>query len=144
MKNKKGFSLVELAIGLAVITILILAVSVSAGIRDNARIQSASTSVRTLRTAAENYLSNGSLNYAGISVVNLQTANLLPASFSPTNTNPWGGSYAIAPNSSDNTHFDIALTSLNQTQANKLTSFFSNNATSSNYDASKLTWSVTF
>lgn len=144
MDRKNGFSLVELAIGLAVITILILAVSISAGLRDNARIQSASTSIRTLRTAAENYLSNGNLNYAGISVTNLQTANLLPANFNPTSTNPWGGNFSIAPNTVDNTHFDIALTGLNQAQATKLTTYFSNNATNTAYDASKTTWTVTF
>ncbi len=144
MNNKKGFSLVELAIGLAVITILILAISVSAGIRDNARVQSAANSIRTLRSAAENYLSNGNLNYSSISIANLQTANLLPGGFSATSTNPFGGNFSIASNVSDNTRFDISLTSLNQTQANKLAIYFSNNATSSMFDSSKNSWTVTF
>ncbi|MBF0490610.1 MAG: type II secretion system protein [Candidatus Omnitrophica bacterium] len=144
MNNKKGFSLVELAIGLAVVTILILAVSVSAGIRDNARIQSAATTIRTLRTAAENYLSNGNLNYAGMSLSTLQTANLLPTNFSATGTNPWGGNFSIVPNSADNTKVDIALTALNQTQSTKLTNYFNNNASSIAYDAAKTTWTVTF
>ncbi|MBI3601868.1 MAG: type II secretion system protein [Candidatus Omnitrophica bacterium] len=144
MNNKKGFSLVELAIGLAVITVLVLAISVSAGIRDNARVQSAVDSVHALRSAAENYLSTGSLDYSNITIAVLQTANLLPANFNPTKSNPWGGDFSIGPNTADNTHFDIALTGLNQTQATKLTRYFNNSASSSTYDAIKTTWTVTF
>jgi len=143
-KNNQGFSLVELAIGLAVITILILGISVSAGIRDNARVQAAANSIQTLRVAAENYLSNGNLSYANLNVTALQTAKLLPANFSAVKTNPWGGDFAIAANAGDNTHFDVVLTSLTQVQADKLASYFNNNATSSAYDASKSSWSVTF
>ena len=144
MNNKKGFSLVELAISLAVITVLILAISVSAGIRDNARAQSAADSVNTLRSAAENYLSSGNLNYANVTIAALQTVNLLPANFNPAQSNPWGGSFSIGPNSTDNTRFDIALTGLTQAQANKLTSYFNNSASALSYDSAKTIWTVTF
>jgi hypothetical protein len=112
--------------------------------RDNARIQSATTSIRTLRTATENYLSNGNLNYTGISVTTLQTANLLPTNFTPTGSNPWGGNFTVGPNAADSTHVDISLTSLSQAQATKLTNYFSNNATSIVYDGAKSAWTVTF
>lgn len=144
MKNNKGFSLVELAIGLAVLTILILAITVSAGIRDNARVQSAGGSIQSLRSAAENFLSNGNLNYANLSFTNLQGANLLPAGFTPASTNPWGGDYVIAPNASDNTRFDIAMTAIPTAHAAKLTNYFSNSASATAYDASQSTWTVTF
>ena len=144
MNNNRGFSLVELAIGLAVITILILAVSVASGIRDNARIQSAANSIQTLRSAAENFVTNGNLNYANLTVAALQTANLLPAGFDASASNPWGGSFSVGPNASDNTRFDIALSSLHQTQAAKLSGYFQNSAGASNYDATQTTWTVTF
>lgn len=144
MKHKQGFSLVELAIGLAVITILILAISVSAGIRDNARVQSAANSIQSLRAAAENYLSNGNLNYSGMSIDVLKDANLLPASFNAANANPWGGGFSIIPNASDATRFDIVLTSLNQPQADKLTNYFNNSAAAASYDSASTSWSVTF
>ncbi len=143
MNNKKGFTLVELAIGLAVITILILAISVSAGIRDNARLQSAANSVRSIRSAAENYLSNGNLNYANLTFTALQTANLLPASFVAAKSNPWGGDFALEPNAADNTRFDVGLTGINAAQAAKLTSYF-NNSGSSAYDSTKNIWTATF
>ena len=143
MNNKGGFSLVELAIGLAVVTILILGISVSAGIRDNARLQSAANSIYSIRSAAENYLSNGNLSYANLTFAALKTANLLPSSFSATSSNPWGGNFTLGPNGSDNSHFDIALTSINASQATKLTSYFNNNANSS-YDSANNTWTATF
>jgi prepilin-type N-terminal cleavage/methylation domain-containing protein len=144
MKNNNGFSLVELAIAIAVITILILAIAASAGMRDNARIQSASNSVQTLRSAAENYLSGGQLDYTGMDIEALKTAQLLPTAFSGTSSNSFGGNFSIGPDASDATHFQIALSALNQSQANKLTSIFQNNATSSSYDATNKIWAVIF
>ena len=143
MNNKRGFSLVELAIGLAVVTILILGVSVSAGIRDNARLQSAATSVKSIRCAAENYLTNGNLDYSNLTVAELKKVNLLPGNFDPTKSNPWGGSFTVGPNTADKTRFDIALGSLNQSQADKLTAYFQNSGDSS-YDPTNTIWTVTF
>ncbi len=143
MNNKKGFSLVELAIGLAVITVLILAISVSAGIRDNARVQSAADSVHALRSAAENYVSSEHLNYANITITALHKDNLLPARFNPSKSNPWGGNFSIGP-SADNTHFDIALTGLNQAQNDKLKTYFNNSASNWSYDSTTTACTVAF
>lgn len=144
--NKKGFSLVELAIGLAVITILILAISASAGIRDSARVQAAANSIETLRSAVENYIvTTGSMDYSGLSVSALQTNNLLPKNFSATNSNPWGGSFSVVPNTTDSTHFDVALGGVNQGAATKLIAYFQNQASSTpTYDAKSSTWTATF
>ena len=117
MNNKKGFSLVELAIGLAVVTTLIVAVSVSSGRRDSAKVQSAANSVRTLRTAAENYIANGSLNYSSVSISELQKNNLLPASFSGIASNPWGGDFSVTVNGSDSRKYDITLTAISKIQS---------------------------
>jgi prepilin-type N-terminal cleavage/methylation domain-containing protein len=143
-KKKQGFSLVELAIGLAVITVLILAVSISSGVRDNARVQSAANSVQTLRSAAENYLVTGKLNYSGLTVDALKTAKLLPDNFVPAKTNPWGGDFNITPNGSNNTRFDITLSALNKIDAEKLTFYFNNSASSLIFDESKNIWVATF
>ena len=144
MNNKGGFSLVELAIGLAVITVLILAISLSSGIRENARVQSAAQSVDTLRSASEGYLAAGNSNYASLTVARLQLNNLLPSTFSGTSTNPWGGNFTLVPNAaSSNTKVDIALTSVPQAEATKLTTYFNNNATTG-YDATSKTWTATF
>lgn len=144
--DKKGFSLVELAIGLAVITILILAISASAGIRDNARVQAAANSIETLRSAAENYIvSTGEMDYSSLTVAALQANNLLSANFDATKSNPWGGSFSVAPNAANSTHFDIALGGLNQAAGDKLISYFKNHAYSTpTYDPKKTTWIATF
>ena len=126
------------------ITILILAIVASAGIRDNARIQAAANSIQTLRSAAENYLSNGNLNYSNLNISALQAANLLPTAFDPSGSNPFGGDFSIGPDSTDNTHFQISLSALNQAHADKLTGFFNNSASSSNYNVSQRVWTVIF
>lgn len=143
-KRNSGFSLVELAIGLAVITVLILAVSMSSGIRDTARVQSAANSVQALRAAAENYLAGGKTSYTGISVDVLKTAKLLPTNFTNAKANPWGGDFTLAANSSSATRLDISLSALAQEDADKLTAYFNNSANSATYDTSNSTWVVTF
>jgi prepilin-type N-terminal cleavage/methylation domain-containing protein len=142
--KQNGFSLVELAIGLAVVSVLILAISLSSGIRDNARVQSAANSIQTMRSAAEGYLASGRLNYTGVNVATLKTNNLLPTNFNATNSNPWGGSFTVAPDAASPTRFNIALSSVPTTDAPKLTAFFNNLASSTSYDAGSKQWAVTF
>ncbi len=141
--NQKGFSLVELAIGLAVVAILILAVSMSSGIQDNARVQSAANSVQSLRSAAENYLVSGKVNYTGISLDALKTSKFLPDNFNAIGTNPWGGNFILDPNS-DTTRYDISLSGLKQQDADKLAAYFASSASKTVFDASAGTWTVTF
>ena len=143
-KNNKGFSLVELAIGLAVITVLILAVSMSSGIRDTARQQSAVDSVQALRSASESYLASGKLNYASVSFTELKNGNFLPANFNASGTNPWGGNFTLGVNSSNNTRVDITLTSVASADNTKLTTFFNNIALNTSYDTTGKTWTATF
>ncbi len=143
--SNKGFSLVELAIGLAVITVLILSISLSSGIRDNAKVQAASQSVSALRLAAENYLAAGNMNYAGMTIATLKTSNLLPTSFTGTTANPWGGNFTITPNAaSSNTKVDIAMTAVPSADSTKLTNYFTNSTSATAYDATSKTWTATF
>ncbi len=142
--SNRGFSLVELAIGLAVITVLILSISLSSGIRDNAKVQSASQSISALRLAAENYLASGNMNYTGMTIATLKTNNLLPSSFTGTTANPWGGNFSITPNAANNTRVDIALTAVPTAESTKLTNYFTNSSSASTYDATSKTWTATF
>ncbi len=139
-----GFSLVELAIGLAVITVLILTVSLSSGIRENARVQSASQSINSLRNAAENYLAAGNLNYTGMTLAVLKTNNFLPTAFTGTLANPWGGNFTVVPNAANNTRVDIALTAVPAVEGGKLNTYFTNSANVATYDATNKTWTATF
>jgi len=142
MRSKNGFTLIELVLVISIIAILIMAVGLTSGIRDNAKVNSAAQSVRTLRAAAENYIAAGNMTYTGISISGLQTSGYLPAAFSATASNPWGGNYAIAANASDSSKVDISLTSVGSTQATRLSALFANSAASTTY--SSTTWTVTF
>ena len=141
--NNRGFSLIELAIGIAIVAVLIFAVSAGSGIRGNASIQSAAKSVNTLRIAAENYIAAGNLTYAGIDIAALQASDFLPAGFRATGSNSFGGDYAVAANTTP-TLVDVSLTSVDATSAGRLDALFANSANSISYDGGTETWTVTF
>ena len=143
LNNKEGFSLVEMAIVVGIIAILIGVLVGASGMRDNAGIQSASQSVNTLRSAGGNYLAAGNLTYTGISIDKLKTDQYLPAGFTGTASNPWGGDYTVLPNT-DNTKVDIAMTKISATVSTRLTALFKNSANATAYDATNLKWTATF
>ena len=141
MGNKSGFTLIELVLVISIIAILIMAVGLTSGIRDNAKVNSAAQSIRTLRTAAENYIAAGNMTYTGITIAGLQTSGYLPAGFTATGSNPWGGNYLIAVNS-DPGKVDISLTAVTSTAATRLSTLFANSAAATAY--SSTTWTATF
>ncbi len=145
MLNNKGFTLIEIAAVLTIITILLLVVGISTkGMFDNGRVNSAAQSVETLRSASAQYLASGNVTYAGISVATLKTENLLPSNFSGTSSNPYGGNYTVAPDATDNTKVVVTLTAIPGDAGSKLNSFFANKADSINYDVNSKTWTATF
>lgn len=141
MMKKSGFTLIELVLVISIVALLLMAVGVTSGVRENARVHAAAESVKTLRTAAESYIAAGSMTYTGITVAGLQTAGYLPANFSATGSNPWGGNYAIAPNT-DPSRVDISLTSVSATSSTRLSALFANSAQATNYASN--TWTATF
>ncbi len=141
MRNRSGFTLIELVLVISIIALLIMAVGVTSGVRENAKVHSAAESVKALRTAAESYISAGNMTYTGITISGLQTLGYLPAAFSATGSNPWGGNYTIAPNSDAN-KVDISLTGVSSSAAARLSVLFANSAAATNYVSS--TWTITF
>lgn len=141
MMKERGFTLIELVMVISIIAILIMAVGLTSGVRENAKVHSASESVKALRTAAESYIAAGNMTYTGITISGLQTLGYLPASFSATGSNPWGGNYAIAPNTDVN-KVDISLTSVSSSAATRLSALFANSAAATSYASD--TWTITF
>jgi prepilin-type N-terminal cleavage/methylation domain-containing protein len=141
MRNNRGFSLIELVLVISIVAILIMAVGLTSGVRENAKVHSASESVKALRTAAESYIAAGNMTYTGITVSGLQALGYLPASFSATGSNPWGGNYAVAPNT-DTNKVDISLTNVSSPAATRLSVLFANSAAATSYASN--TWTVTF
>lgn len=141
MGNKKGFTLIELVLVISIIALLIMAVGLASGVRENAKIHSAAESVKSLRTAAESYIASGNMTYEGITISGLETAGYLPGSFSATGSNPWGGDYAVVPNTDPN-KVDIFLTQVSESGAVRLSALFANSATQTSYSSG--TWIATF
>ena len=141
MDKKGGFTLIELVLVISIIALLIMAVGLASGVRENAKIHSAAESVKSLRTAAESYIAAGNMTYAGITVSGLQTAGYLPGSFSATGSNPWGGDYAVVPNA-DPSKVDISLTQVSASSAARLSALFANSATATSYATG--TWTAVF
>lgn len=144
MNKRNAFTLLELSIVLAIIGILIVGVvGISSGLRQTAFITEAAQNINALHGSANQYLAIGNTNFTGISITALQTANLLPAGFSGTATNPWGGNYSVAANASDSSKIDIQLTSVPTNAGNKLVTMFGNSAAATPTFSSG-TFTVTF
>ena len=141
MRNKGGFTLIELVLVISIVAVMIMAVGLTSGVRENAKVHSASESVKALRTAAESYIASGNMTYSGITISGLQSLGYLPASFNATGSNPWGGNYVIAPNT-DTGKVDISLTGVGNSAASRLSVLFVNSAASTSYASG--TWTVTF
>jgi len=141
MRNRGGFTLIELVLVISIVALLIMAVGLTSGVRENAKVHSAAESVKALRTAAESYIAAGSMTYTGITVDGLKTSGYLPGSFTATGSNPWGGNYAIAANSNPN-KVDISLTAVSASASTRLSALFANSAAATSYSSE--TWIVTF
>lgn len=141
MRRKRGFTLIELVLVISIVAFLIMAVGLTGGIRENAKVQSAAESVKALRTAAESYLTAGTMVYTGIAIDGLKTSGYLPGSFSAAGSNPWGGDYAIAANS-DPSKVDISLTAVSGSASTRLSALFANSAGATDYSSE--TWTATF
>ena len=142
MRTRNGFTLIELVLVVSIIAVLIMAIGLTGGIMDSAKVNSAAQSVRTLRAAAESYIASGNMTYTGISISGLQTLGYLPATFTATGSNPWGGNYTVAPNASSSSNVDISLTNVASADATRLSSLFANSCQATTY--SSTTWTVTF
>ena len=144
MKDKDGFTIIELIIALVIISVILLVI-VPAGQKatDNSRIANAMASIKAIQTAAVGWANDNGGQYAGITFANL-TNGYLPAQFTATSTNPWNGDYSINVNANDSTMFDIALTNVPIESATKLTTAMTKlSEVVPSYTASSQTWSTT-
>lgn len=142
MRKQSGFTLIELALSISIIALLVMAVQTASGLRENAKVHTAAQSIRTLRAAAESYIAAGSMTFTGMTMDGLKTAGFLPSGFTATGSNPWGGNYAIAPNTADATKVDISLTSVASSAATRLSALFANSASATSVTSG--TWTATF
>lgn len=141
--KKGGFSLIEMMLVMIVIGVLLSVVLSGKGVADTSRVSSSSQSIKALHNSSMSYMTDN-LTYTGVSVASLIAGEYLPTGFDATGSNPFGGNYAVAPNSGDSTQVDISLTNVTAGNATKLNNMFANSSNGTNYDAGSSTWTVTF
>jgi len=144
ISNRRGFSLVELAIALGLVAVLVSVVTAGGGMMAKSRVHREMVAVDAIHIAAQNYLSSQNLTYTGISVAALKTAGLLPANFNPVKSNAYGGDYDVSVNAGDNTRVDISLANVPEAAGEDLSATFKNKTESSTYDKSGKVWKATF
>ena len=110
--NKSGFSMIELAVGLLVLTVMTGIVLGGSSLVTKAQAQKESDNIVNLQTAAKAGLTATSLSYTGVTITTLKTGGQLPSSYNPTGTNAWGGNYTLAVNGTDAGKIDIGLTAV--------------------------------
>jgi len=145
LRNKKGFTLLELIVVMVIITIIASTVIGSfKGASDNGRVANALNSIKAIQTAAMGYFNSNGGSCSGISIATLVTGKFLPGSFSGTGTNPWGGNYTVNVNASDTTKFDLSMTNISATDNTNLDNAIQKTSEAVTYNAGTSTWTGTF
>lgn len=97
MRREGGYTIVELTIALAVITILLVTiVMVGMNLSTGARVTKVADAVKQVAGAAVNWEAS-QYSYNGVTMNVLETAKYLPVGFTAAG-NPFGGAYTINGN----------------------------------------------
>ena len=144
-KRKEGFTLLEIMLVLAVVAVLLGILLPAMGARNTAKISACAQSINNLQQAANGWLSQGNVNYSTLTspgITTLKTAGLLPAGFS--GTDPWGGTFTVSANATDNNKLDIVASSVPSAAGTALGNLLGSNADSYSYDSDTSTFTVTY
>jgi len=143
-RSTVGFTIIEMIIVLAIASVFLLVIVPSgAKATNNSRIANAIASIKAIQTAAVGWANDNGGVYTGITFARL-AQGYLPAQFSATSTNPWGGNYTINVNANDSTMFDISLLSVPSTAAVQLTTAVTKlTEAAPQYAQATSTWSTT-
>jgi prepilin-type N-terminal cleavage/methylation domain-containing protein len=146
--NKRGFTLIEMVVVMFIIAAILSAVLPAiVGAMNNSNVSNSIQSIRSLRTAAEQYYTANGGTYTGgtlgtISIANMAINNMLPAK--ATGNNSFGGTFSIAPDANAN-YVDITLTSVpSNVQATLTTDVANLVAVSPTYTAGTKAWTAGF
>ena len=142
VSRKKGFTLVEMLAVMGVIGVLLAVVLIaSRGARQASKISTTAQQVQFIYSACQSWLGNGRTDYSGISLEVLQRAGYLPNNL----RNPFGGTYSVSANATDNTRVDIVVTNIpDQYVHNEIASALDDLLYSRNYNASQKRSTFTF
>ena len=112
--NKKGFSMIEMILVLAVVgTLMLMFLPQIIPAVANSSITTAAGSIKSVQNVSPQYYQQNGNTFTGgttgsISIANLGTLKLINAT---AVTNPFGGAITVAPDA-DGTHVDVTLTNV--------------------------------
>jgi len=120
MKNKKykeGQTLLEIIAVMVIIgTILAAVIPAVTTSTDNGRIRSAVSAIRAIQSAAVGFYNDHGGSYASLAIGTTAipglVPNYLPANFSGTGANPWGGNITVAQNGTNTSQYVVTLTNV--------------------------------
>lgn len=102
---RKGFSLVEVGIALAVGAVVVGAVVVTgAGALSNGKVERAVREIGTIEAGVASWVHRtGNTGFTGVSMTALSDANAIPTALGTAGNNPFGGDYTVSGTASSYT-----------------------------------------
>ena len=142
-KNKEGQTLLEIIAVLVIIGAILAAVIPAVTTStDNGRIRSAVSAIRAVQSAAVGYYNDNGGSYASLSIANL-AAKYLPAGFTGSSADPWGGNITVAVNGATTNQYVLTMTNVPTTAQSPLTTALQNSSVSTSYNATTNTFTAT-
>ena len=143
LRQKKGFTLIELVMVLMLIAILAGVVTVySKGTIRHTKEKATLESIDQLQKAAIEWSATQTPpTYTGISIDAIKASNFLPQGF--TGVNPFGGALTVAASSSDASKVVVTATAVPSDAGPNLVNIFTQRTDSVSYDAGSQTLQVT-
>ncbi|MFH1791247.1 MAG: hypothetical protein ABH885_04605 [Candidatus Omnitrophota bacterium] len=142
--TQKAFAVTDTMLCVSVLSLLVLAVTAGACIRDQQRLAAAAGTIEIIKEAVRRYSADGQATAAGFSIAALKKHNYLPADFRAYNSNPWGGGYETNFSENDSQRINITLTRVPLTACIRLSRMFADNADVTDYNPGKGTWTASF
>jgi ABC-type amino acid transport substrate-binding protein len=108
---------------ISIVAVMIMAVGLTNGVRENAKVHSASESVKAFKDSRGKLIAAGNMTYSGITVSGLQSLGICLRVLMPQCQILGEGYYAVAPNT-DTGKVDISLTGVGNSAASRLSVLF--------------------
>jgi prepilin-type N-terminal cleavage/methylation domain-containing protein len=145
--NNKGFSMLEVLLVLTVVATLIGSIAFAGnGLTNSGNVTQTLSSLGSIQQALTLYRSDNGPSCTGVTMTSLTASGkYLPAGFSGTGSNGFGGDLTISANGTDSTLCDVTMSKVPAVAQAKLDSAMKKQSVNSpTYTAASQTYVVTF